>query len=211
VSGGGDGQLQFRSFKPGEVPKVQAHTGAVFVAKYSPDGRLLVSAGGDKKVKIWSAHSLTELRVLEGHLRYVLAAAFSPDSKLLATGGGDKAILLWDTESGQLLRRFVGHKADVESLAISPDGKRLVSVSEDKALKLWDIDGGHEIATLIAFTDGEHVVYTPAGLYTGSGGVDQHLRYVEDGLENEVGPSYRRDHFRTGGISRLIAGPQTNR
>ncbi|MDR2096535.1 MAG: hypothetical protein LBP76_13620 [Treponema sp.] len=43
------------------------HTGGVFSATFSPDGRRIVSTLGDGTVKIWNADTGWELRTLSGH------------------------------------------------------------------------------------------------------------------------------------------------
>lgn len=62
---------------------------------FSPDGRLLATAGADKTVRLWDVSTGKEVRKLSGHEKAVTCVAFSPDGKSVVSGSADKTVRIW--------------------------------------------------------------------------------------------------------------------
>ena len=75
-----------------------ASTTAVRTAKFSPDGRRIVTASADQTARIWDADTAKPLRVLSGHDDFVWSAAFSPDGRRILTASFDRTVRVWDAE-----------------------------------------------------------------------------------------------------------------
>ena len=114
----------------------------IFGVCYSRDGKWVVSAGADKTVKVWDAHTGKEIRSLQGHTGRVLSVAFSRDSKRIVSGSDDMTGKVWDVATWAEVCTLKGHRHLVTSVAFSPDGKRIVSGSVDRTAKVWDARSG---------------------------------------------------------------------
>ena len=130
---------------------------------FAPDGKIIISGGADKTIKLWDTVTWQLLRNLSGHQAAIISVAFAPDSKIIASGSEDKTIKVWNVVNEQLLWTLNGHQAGITSLAFDPDDQALVSGSKDKTVKLWDVAkgqllwtfSGHEdLVTSVAFTKG---------------------------------------------------------
>ena len=105
------------------------HTLEVNGVSFSPDGKMLASAGEDGTVRLWNAVTGEHTRTLTGHTKGVLGVAFSSDGKTLASGSWDKTVLLWDTDTWTQKREVGEYWHRVASVSLSPDGAVLASVS----------------------------------------------------------------------------------
>jgi WD40 repeat protein len=100
------------------------------------------------------------------------AYTFTPDAHGVVSGGANGTLTAHDL-TGRQIAGFVGHEGDVLAVAVSPDGRYLTSGSGDQTVKLWNAATGELIVSLFEGSDGEWVMWTPQGYYTGSPGADR--------------------------------------
>ncbi|MCC5625319.1 serine/threonine-protein kinase [Nostoc sp. CHAB 5715] len=131
---------------------LQGYENSVLSVAISPDGKTIVSSGGDRTIKLWNFATGKQISSLDGHSQQVNVVAISPDGKTLVSGSDDNTIKIWNLATRKQIRTLTGHSDSVHALAISADSETLISGSDDNTIKIWDLATGEQIRTLTGHT-----------------------------------------------------------
>lgn len=128
--------------KGGEPAVVlRGHTDEVHFARFSSDGRHVITGSRDRTARLWDAQTGKELMVfkMEGS---VLRAALDATGKRLVTNSSDKTVRLWDVANGQELARLRGQgdlNQEGADFAFTADGQ-WVCILSSFSVRLWSVD-----------------------------------------------------------------------
>jgi WD40 repeat protein len=154
-----------RANPPRIVPQI-GHTSTVTDARYSPDGRFLISASYDASIKLWDVATGALLRSLGDYTKLVRVIALLPDNRHVLAGTDHGAIDLWDLDTGahalQLEAASKKHEP-VASLVVAADGQTAISVKGGQATR-WDLANGRKLRKF-----GTHGQWVRAAAFTQSG------------------------------------------
>ena len=155
ISGSHDGTLRIWGCGQGEMLRSwEAHAGAVWALALVPGGRLALSGGQDRMVRLWDTVGLLDRQIdtgvetgsavgalpeLPASVSCIIAL---PDGHRALIGTADGLVRLWDLKALCEVRLLEGHTGRVTALACSPDGQRAVSASRDHTLRVWDLETG---------------------------------------------------------------------
>ncbi|MFP4650991.1 MAG: WD40 repeat domain-containing protein [Phormidium sp.] len=128
-----------------EINRLQGHDGHVTSISFSPNGRLIASAGSDRTIRVWDWQSGREIQRLAGNTSTVASLSFSPDGQMIVSGSQDGIIKLWELETGNVVHRIEAHIRRVTSLDFSSTGDFIVSGSLNSTAKIWDSETGEII------------------------------------------------------------------
>ena len=78
------------------------HWGCVYTAKFSPDGRRVLTASEDCTALIWDVETGQPLFRID-HDDIIFTAEYCPFGKKIVTASRDNTARIWDAESGTLL------------------------------------------------------------------------------------------------------------
>ncbi|KIJ57915.1 hypothetical protein HYDPIDRAFT_63737, partial [Hydnomerulius pinastri MD-312] len=175
VSGSWDHTIRIWNTSNGETigEPWEAHSNEVTSVAYSPDDKVIATAGLGGVVWIWDVATRAKIVEITDHPAAVECVRFSPNGSQLASGCGDGNVRIYDARSGALvLGPLEGHTELVHALAYCPDGTRIASCSDDCTIRIWDsVTGNMVLGPLEGHTDSVACVeYSPDGktLLTGS-------------------------------------------
>ncbi|HEY4416735.1 MAG TPA: protein kinase [Verrucomicrobiae bacterium] len=123
------------------------HPDQVTSARYSPDGRRLVTGCADGQVRVWDIASGTA-QVKGTHAARIRQAKFSHDGKLIASAADDSIVAIWDAASGRLISRLP-HPSWVTDVAFSPNDAEVVTASVDGRARVWETNGVQRLPEII--------------------------------------------------------------
>jgi WD40 repeat protein len=119
--------------------------GPVRVTRFSPNGSILLVAGGGGARLFDVAHgfAMRQLRPVTA----LADAAFDVNGRLIAAGGSgsDHSVHIWDVETGAPLFDLQTDGA-LLSVAFSPDGRLVAASGTDGTARVWSVAGGLPLA-----------------------------------------------------------------
>lgn len=161
-----DDTIQRFALDSGKAVPLAGHDSWVFALAAHPDGKTLLSGGGDGRIVWWPAadDKPEPIRRIAAHQGWVRALAVSPDGTTVASCGNDRVIRLWSFADGSPVLELPGHDRPVYRLAFTPDGRTLISADLRGLVIAWDHRPGKEAkrldaGKLYAYNGGQGVDY----------------------------------------------------
>ena len=121
----------------GERADLKNDQGPVYSQGWSPDGKLLATAGYGQ-VSVWNVASSQRVAALK-QAGYIWGLAWSPDGARLASASQDGTVKLWDKTYRESATLDTGWAFCV---GWSPDGKQLAVGTEAGSAQIWDVKTG---------------------------------------------------------------------
>jgi len=132
----------------GDKDAADQHKEWVSCVRFSPaaNNPVIVSAGWDKSVKVWSVANYSLKNNLMQHTGYLNTVTVSPDGSLCASGGKDGIAILWDLTEGKAL--YTLEQGDIiHSLVFSPNRYWLCAAT-NSSIKIWDLESKNMVDEL---------------------------------------------------------------
>ena len=164
----------------------QEHELIIHSIAVSPNGKYLVSASEDTKIKVWDFQKWKEIYVLSGNSCSIHCVTISPDGVFIVSGSSRRIITVWNLYEGKEV--FSLEEPDdlaswhtriyPTSIIVTPDGKFIISGWSNGSVKLWNFDKDSISKT---FTDMHtesitQLIITPDCRYLISGSYDKTIK-----------------------------------
>jgi WD40 repeat protein len=208
VLAGGDEKMVLCDTLLGKSIRTVKVNDVIRAVSFSTDGKYALSGGTDDNISLWNAKNLSLIKKFVGH-EGIWSVAFSPDGKYVLSGGIDGKIKIWDVAAGKQWKVLAGHtgvsSAELGiSAKFSPNGKQVISAG-DASTRIWDVSTGEEVASLIAFEDGEWIITTANGYYNSSPKGDQYLSVQVKGKDYTI-EQLRESFYRPDLVNLALSG-----
>jgi len=115
------------------------HRDVLYDAEFSPDGKVLATAGYDRSLKLWNVSDGTLIRSIDVHNGAIFDVAWHPSGRLLGSASADETIKLWRASDGMRLDTLNEPQGEMSSVAFTPDGKHVIGAGRDKRVHLWKL------------------------------------------------------------------------
>ncbi|EKX47729.1 hypothetical protein GUITHDRAFT_106281 [Guillardia theta CCMP2712] len=131
------------SSSKGDEAALLAHAKGVSCLRFTPDGRYLLSSGGDERVRLWNPVSC-ELEIVNyGAFPQARAAAYKKVQFDVSWSGKllfhpcQNEVVVCDLASGNRISRLRGHVGTVKCCVAKPRGEDLFSGDQDANILVW--------------------------------------------------------------------------
>ncbi|MFN3997575.1 WD40 repeat domain-containing protein [Algoriphagus sp.] len=127
------------------ISNLVGHTNSVFALNYSPNEKILVSAGRDAHMKFWESNNYTLSENIVAHMYAINYLSFKEDGRYLVSCSMDKSIKVWDAVNYKLMKvidkaRNAGHGTSINKVLWSTYSGHVISISDDRTISIWQIE-----------------------------------------------------------------------
>lgn len=162
------------------------HSKPVYSVAFSPDGKWVLSASGDKTIKLWEIQGGKEVRTFSGHTDAVNSVIFSSNGAQALSGSDDRTMKLWDISSGKNIMTFSCYDR-VNVVAMSPVETSVLAGIDRVMIQKFGTVSGKELTSLSGHNSMVlSLVYSPDGKYVLSGSWDKTLKLWNADSNTEI-------------------------
>ena len=178
------------------VHKFTGHAGKVHATQFSPDGKILVTGGSDRKLMIWDVKSGNRLRSVSA-VSTINSLDINESGSLVVTGHTDSKVRVWNLSNGSLVRAEKIHTGPITSALFLKSGDQVITNGLDNKIHIMETESLKIVKTI---TDPEYRTKSSLcqaairrdGMYVMSGSSDGRV-FVWD-VVNEITNSVLRAH-----------------
>ena len=178
------------------------HRDGVNYATFSPDGKVVATAGQDLIAQLWNAETGEELTPPLKHKDQVFSVHFSSDGRWVVTGSKDGTARVWDASSGEPLTPPFNHPDGVWDARFIKGNSAICTMLWNGSRFVWDLTPAlHEVPTIrlmAEFISGSTTMSSGAPSSLNQSNLLQHLNSLKNaGIINSASTQTPREFHET--------------
>jgi WD40 repeat protein len=208
------------------------HGGMISFAAFLPDGKSILTAGEDYRIRVWDMGTGKEIRTFDeiakvpnqefADLGLPFQVAISADNKTLISFGRDGRVHVWDAATGKVRNSFSIYPSQpgnplnpfpgggMTVMSLSPDGKQLAIGDQAGQVEIWDTTKGTVQRSLVKSTANAGMQsYGPTVLFSSDGKLLASAG-VHAGANNNQNPTFQLRVWDVQSGKQLFAHDQQN-
>gem|GEM_PF-2014986 len=177
ATGSDDRTVRVWDVKTRQQHRAKTWQGKIQSVGFSPNGRVLASAGKEDNIRFIDLAKDKELRPLRHEQGSISAVAFLPGGRFFVSIGHNVPIRIWDLTNYSVALQVPTQAQRVSDLAVSPNGRAMAFSGEDQVIRVHATETGRELRILEC--PGQNVsalAFSPDGRRLASGGKDRIIR-----------------------------------
>ncbi len=128
--------------KPVSQAVLRGHRSGVSTARFSQDGRRVLTASQDRTARLWTWRGVArELRSFDDHVAVVEDARFAPDDARVVTASQDWTARVYELAGPGPARKLAGHRRELLDARFDSRGASVVTTSRDGSVRVWPPEG----------------------------------------------------------------------
>ncbi len=169
------------------VGQLKGHRGTITNVAFTGDGRQIVTAAEDARMRVWNAATRATTTTIE--LDNGAASALAVEGRRAVTGHRDGSVVVWDIDSGQKVATFKRNGDGILAAAFMGDANKIAVTANDGVVVLWDVKAPTAPVSVLDGHDGAvpGLAFSVRGGHLASAGADKTIR-----LWSASGPTLTR-------------------